>query len=144
MRSDLAWNTIVITGAGSGIGRACALRLGGSTAHIVSVDRDGDAARKVASEIVADGGSAESFSCDITDVGNVQSVLSSLNRVDVLVNSAGVDDQKSIEEITPGDFRRLYEVNVVGLFMVCQAALPHVPAAWSNHQHRLPRVSRLA
>jgi len=123
-----AINTIVITGAGSGIGRACALELATPIVHIVGLDREGDAAKAVASEIVAQGGSADGVSCDITDVENVRSAFSALTRVDVLINSAGIDNQKSIEDLTPDDFRRLYDVNVIGLFTACQAALPHMIA----------------
>lgn len=101
--------TIVVTGAGSGIGRACAIRLGGPGVSIVAIDRNLAAAMETRQQVESNGGSAVAEDCDVTQRQKIDEVFSRLSQVDVLVNSAGVDEEKALEDITRricGDFTR--------------------------------------
>src|SRR5215211_4735564 len=84
----------IVTGAGSGIGRATATRLGREGATVACLDVVADAADEVAAKIAADGGSARSWRCDVSDEASVGTavpeVVSALGGVDVLCNIAGV------------------------------------------------------
>jgi 3-oxoacyl-[acyl-carrier protein] reductase len=119
--------TVVITGAGSGIGRAAAIRLGSVGARILALDRDPQAAQQTVRAIEATGGHAVAVTCDVTDQGAVDAALDAVGHVDVLVNSAGIFGEKHLEEITGDDLRRMYEVNAVGLFNTTKAALARMP-----------------
>ncbi|MBV8987402.1 MAG: SDR family oxidoreductase [Solirubrobacterales bacterium] len=127
MPEDPSTRTIVITGAGSGIGRASAMRLSNSTTRVVALDRDRESTQSTTRDITAAGGLATALACDVTDAEAVRAAFARLDGVDVLVNSAGLDDQIPLAEITPGDMRRLYEVNVIGLLLVTQAAIAQMP-----------------
>src|SRR6266516_2722642 len=81
--------TIVITGAGSGIGRASALRLGVPGCHILALDRDRDSAAQTARAVEAAGGQCRAVTCDVTDQAGTEKALASLTAVNVLINSAG-------------------------------------------------------
>jgi 3-oxoacyl-[acyl-carrier protein] reductase len=120
--------TIAITGAGSGIGRACARRLAGRDASVIALDRDHRAAEQTVELIEESGFPASCFECDVTQRETVERIVRSLGPIDVLVNSAGIDDEMALEDITPDDMRRLYEVNAIGLFVMTQAALTRMPA----------------
>lgn len=124
---DQRVRTIVITGAGSGIGRACALRLAGATTRIVALDRNGESAERTFSEVKTAGGLGMAMACDATDGEGVRASFERLETVDVLVNSAGIDTQVPLSDITAEDIRRVYEVNVVGLFTATQAAIVRMP-----------------
>lgn len=112
-----------MTGAGSGIGRACVLRMAVPGTQVLCLDRDLTAARAVASLAAERGADAIVAACDITDPENLVRAMSDVDRVHVLINSAGVFDEKPLDSVTADDFRRAYEINVIGLFQACQAAL---------------------
>jgi 3-oxoacyl-[acyl-carrier protein] reductase len=95
--------------------------------HLVAIDRNGDGAVETARRIDSVGGLALAAECDVTQGKAVDTVFGALSRVDVLVNCAGVYSDKALEDITAEDMRRTYEVNVVGLFGVSQAALARMP-----------------
>ncbi|MFO1219842.1 MAG: SDR family NAD(P)-dependent oxidoreductase [Burkholderiaceae bacterium] len=120
--------TVIVTGGGSGIGRACALQLAELGSHTVLIDRDDRAMSEVQAAIKRAGGSADALICDVTDVEQVRSALAGYERIDVVVNSAGVFGEKALEEITPADMRHMYAVNVEGLFIVTQTALSRMGA----------------
>ena len=115
----------IVTGGASGIGEATsrALTDAGATVTIVDIDRDRtDAlARRLPG--------ASSLIVDITDEAALAKALASLDRLDILVNNAGIGLVGSIEETAAADFRRLYQVNVEGLFLVTKACLPALLAA---------------
>lgn len=118
----------VVTGAGSGIGRAIAHRLGGEGYEIVVVDVVEKGAQDTVQQLHDKGISASYHVLDITDSTATQALMQQLDRIDVLVNNAGIFNVKAFETLTPEDFRRMNEVNVVSLFTLCQQALPKMAA----------------
>ncbi|HTX07644.1 MAG TPA: SDR family NAD(P)-dependent oxidoreductase [Solirubrobacteraceae bacterium] len=119
--------TVVITGAGSGIGRAAAIRIGAEGTRILALDRDGQSAKETADAVEAAGGRGLAAACDVTDESALEAAIGEVDRVEALVNSAGIFGEKRVEEITGDDLRRMYEVNAIGLFNACRAALARMP-----------------
>jgi 3-oxoacyl-[acyl-carrier protein] reductase len=127
MSAEEGGRTAVITGAGSGIGRATALRLGSSGMRVFALDRNRDGAEETAQGVVAAGGQALAVACDVTDEASTEAALRRVDTIDVLVNSAGIFSEKRLDETTGEDLRRMYEVNTIGLFTVTMNALARMP-----------------
>lgn len=123
-----AGKVALITGAGSGIGRAVALRLADEGATVVAVDID--AARL--QETVELAGTAEIEGCpaDLTDPGNCREVVDGCvarhGRVDVLGNIAGISWAAHVTDVSISDYRAMMAVNVDAYFFLAQAAIPHL------------------
>jgi NAD(P)-dependent dehydrogenase (short-subunit alcohol dehydrogenase family) len=120
----------VVTGAGSGLGRATAHRFGDEGAAVAAVDLDVDAAEKTAAEIGERGGNARAYRVDVTDPAAVKStvdaVAADLGRPQVLVNSAGIGGFAHTVDETYERWSAILGVNLTGTFLMCQAALPHM------------------
>jgi NAD(P)-dependent dehydrogenase (short-subunit alcohol dehydrogenase family) len=120
----------VVTGAGSGLGRATAHRLGDEGAAVAAVDLDVDAAEKTAAEIGERGGNARAYRVDVTDPAAVKTtmdgVAADLGRPRVLVNSAGIGGFAHTVDETYERWSAIVGVNLTGTFLMCQAALPHM------------------
>jgi NAD(P)-dependent dehydrogenase (short-subunit alcohol dehydrogenase family) len=119
---------VLVTGAGSGIGRATAARLGGEGGAVACLDVAADAAEEVAAKIAADGGTARSWACDVSDPvsvgGVVADVVAAFGPVDVLCNIAGIGRFAHSAEMPVEQWERIIAVNLTGTFLVTQAALP--------------------
>ena len=120
--TPLAGKTAIVTGAGRGIGTACATSLARAGADVVLVARTRPELDIVAAAIRANGGSARVKPCDITDPAQVADVVSALDRVDVLVNNAGTDRPTAFLDVTPELIDELLAVNVKGTFFMSQAS----------------------
>ena len=124
----LTGKVAVITGGGSGIGRAISTLFGAQGARVVVLDVDGHAAKATADAIVAKGGAADAAACDVSDATSVtagfDAVIARAGRLDILVNNAGVAHVGNIERTPEADFDRLYRVNVKGVYLCSQAAVP--------------------
>jgi NADP-dependent 3-hydroxy acid dehydrogenase YdfG len=117
----------VVTGASSGIGAATARRLAAEGFRVVLVARRAERIEQVAKEI---GAAATAQVLDVTDRTAVAAFAASLDRVDVLVNNAGgAFGAESVADGDPEDWRRMYEVNVLGVLHMTQALLPALRAA---------------
>jgi NAD(P)-dependent dehydrogenase (short-subunit alcohol dehydrogenase family) len=121
---------LIVTGAGSGLGRSCALRFAAEGGAVVGLAVVGENAARTATEIAAEGGRASAHTVDISDPAQVRdavaAVIEEYSALHVLANVAGVGGfVKSLEE-TPEGFERVLRVNVLGTFLMCQAALPHL------------------
>ncbi|MGC2194139.1 MAG: glucose 1-dehydrogenase [Terriglobales bacterium] len=121
----------VVTGAASGIGRAVALRFASNGAFLRLLDIDEKAAQAVASEILAMGGSAKAYVCDVSQQQNVNSAFNQIlqdGHVDILVNNAGISHVGNLETTSEQDFDRVFSVNVKGIYNCMRASLAHMKA----------------
>ena len=114
--------TAMVTGAGRGLGRACALALAEAGAEVALVSRTGDELERVASEIGAAGGRAVQIVCDVTDTSAMEREIAALPRLDILVNNAGMNIPEPFTDVTEDHFDRIMALNVRAVFMVSQAA----------------------
>lgn len=117
---DLSGRTAVVTGGGSGIGRACAVRLARAGAAVIVVDLDQEAATSVAQDI-----SGTAYAADLTDHG----VLDELEATgEILVNNAGFQHISPLEEFPPDKFAALLRLMVEAPFRLIQRSLPRMYA----------------
>ncbi len=118
----------VVTGGGSGIGEAIALLFAKQGARVSVLDVDEAAARQAAERIVREGGQADAQRCDVSSaadtVAAMAAVEKSAGRIDILANIAGVVHIGTVETTAEADFDRVYRVNVKGMYLSTQAALP--------------------
>jgi meso-butanediol dehydrogenase/(S,S)-butanediol dehydrogenase/diacetyl reductase len=132
MSDRLRGKVAIVTGAGSGIGRATALRFAAEGAKVVVNDLDADAAGRVAKEIQAAGGTATPFPADVADPRQVESLVREatfrFGRLDVLVNNAAAVIPGPVESITDLDWRRTQSVTLDGVFYGLRAAIPVMAA----------------
>lgn len=112
--------TALITGGASGIGEATARLFSEADAEVIIVDVDGPRAESVSKSL----SKSRAIRCDITDEKDVGSLFAQIDHLDILVNCAGIGLVGSIEETSLADFQRLFRVNVDGMFLVTQAAIP--------------------
>lgn len=119
--------TALVTGAGSGIGRAIAMRFAGVGARVAALDIVDPAASETVSDIEKLGGEAFVVRCDVTkqrDVDDaVRAVRDRSGRVDILVNSAGIAHVGTVEQTSEEDFDRVYAVNVKGVYNCLRAGI---------------------
>ena len=118
----------LVTGSGSGFGEGIARRFVAGGAKVAVLDRDGDAAARVAKEL---GGNALALAAGITvkEEGDaaLAATVAEFGRVDVLVNNAGVGHKpQSAELVDPDEFERVIGVNIRGVYLMTRAVLPHM------------------
>jgi 2-keto-3-deoxy-L-fuconate dehydrogenase len=125
---NLNGKVAVVTGGGSGIGRAIATVFGRQGAHVFALDLDRQAASETAEALTAAGGRAEATVCDVSDAASVRTafdfVVERTRRLDILINNAGIAHVGNIERTPEDEFDRLYRVNVKGVYLCSQAAVP--------------------
>lgn len=120
----------VVTGAGSGIGKAIAERLAEEGGRVICVDLNGDAVTKTVEGIRSAGGIAEAVTADVSDPQQVDAFIArcvtAYGRIDVLVNNAGVNIPGVFHEVTDAVIDRTLAVNVKGPMYGSRAAIPHM------------------
>ncbi|ANZ40353.1 3-ketoacyl-ACP reductase [Lentzea guizhouensis] len=129
----LAGSSVVVTGGGSGIGRAAVLRFAAAGAKVVVADLDADAAKAVVADVEASGGTAVVVIGDLSDQSVadavVETAVTAFGGIDVLVNNAGVmDTMSAAADVTDAEWERVLRVNLTAPFLLTRAALPHMLA----------------
>jgi glucose 1-dehydrogenase len=121
----LAGKVAIVTGAGQGIGQACAMRVAKEGAKVVVCDVNDKAGERVAKAIEGKGGTAAFVHCDVSKPGEVMSALAAalkaFKRVDVLVNNAGVVDDAPFLDLPLEELDRVLGINLRGSFLMAQA-----------------------
>lgn len=121
---DLKNKTAVITGAASGIGRAVAIVFAKQNAALHLLDMNGEALETVANEIESLGGTVVTHQLDLVSQAAVKTVFEKINRVDLLVNCAGISHIGSAISTSEEDFDRVYLVNVKGMYNCLHEVIP--------------------
>lgn len=120
----------IVTGAGGGIGSAIARRLASEGALVVVTDLNEEAAREVVKGIEAEGGAATVIAADISKKNPcfdlVQKAFALNERIDVLVNNAGINRRGNLLSLSDEDWDISFTVNLDSMFHLCRAALPHM------------------
>ena len=119
--------TAVVTGGGSGIGKAIAELFGAQGAHVFVFELNPAAAEETVRTITAAGGKASAVEADVSNQAQVKiainSVVAAAGRIDILVNSAGVSHIGKADNTAEEDFDRIYRINVKGVYNVMHEAL---------------------
>ncbi len=118
----------VVTGAGSGIGQAIATTFAQQGARVFVLELNEAAGAETTARIRADGGTADVIACDVSSQVSVYEafdrVYTDAGRIDILVNNAGIAHIGTVETTSEADLDRIYNVNVKGVFLCSQAAIP--------------------
>jgi 3-oxoacyl-[acyl-carrier protein] reductase len=127
---DLSGKVAVLTGVGSGIGKASATTLAAAGATIVGGDIDEAGAKTTADEIAGAGGTAVTQRTDVTQRADVDALVdraaTEYGRVDIVGNIAGVPHNKLVAECSDDEFERILAINLKSVFYGCQAAIRHM------------------
>jgi meso-butanediol dehydrogenase / (S,S)-butanediol dehydrogenase / diacetyl reductase len=127
---------VLITGAASGIGRACALRLAEEGARLALADLQVDGLEATAKQVRELGAACETSFVDVADEPSVRSLVASaashFGRLDVLCNVAGILRFDHTHELALADWSRVLAVNLTGTFLMCREAIPHLLATRGN------------
>ncbi len=130
VRDRFTGTAVLLTGAGSGIGRATALRLVAEGGNVFAVDAD-EGGLSATVEAASGPGRIVAHVADVSDeaavVGSVDTAVAALGRLDCLVNVAGIHRTTPIETLSADDLRALFDVNVVGTALFCREALRYLP-----------------
>jgi len=119
----------VVTGGGSGIGQAIALKLAAHGAVIRVLDVNESASAATCQQISATGGTASAHLCDVTSQPDVKALFDQLfsgDRVQILINNAGISHVGTVESTTEADFDRVVRVNVKGFYNCMHAVVGHM------------------
>jgi 2-keto-3-deoxy-L-fuconate dehydrogenase len=118
----------IITGGGSGIGKAISLLFAkqGATVHILEFNEN--SGQDTVNQILADGGKAQSHGCDVSNQAKVNEIFELIGEVDILVNNAGVAHIGNVENTSESDFERIFNVNVKGIYNCIYAGIPMMKA----------------
>jgi NAD(P)-dependent dehydrogenase (short-subunit alcohol dehydrogenase family) len=147
MADRLRDKVALITGAGSGIGRATALLFAAEGAKVAALDSNREAAAEIARLIEEGGGEAIAIAADVSREGDVaeavEATVARFGRLDVLVASAGVDLFVRATETKLEDWERVHAVDLRGVFLCCKHAIPHMERAGGGAVVTLSSVNGL-
>jgi 2-keto-3-deoxy-L-fuconate dehydrogenase len=121
---SLKGKSAVITGAGSGIGRAIAVLFAKQGANVHILEVNAAAAAETLEEITKGGGTGTIHACDVTSQQQVLSVLNGIENIDILVNNAGIAHVGKADTTSEADFTKVFDVNVKGAYNCLFAAIP--------------------
>jgi NAD(P)-dependent dehydrogenase (short-subunit alcohol dehydrogenase family) len=121
---SLKGKSVVITGGGSGIGKAISVLFGKQGAFVHIIELNADAAQETVDEIVNDGGKAISYGCNVSDQQQIVDTYKEIGVIDILVNNAGIAHIGVADNTSEEDFTRIFNVNVKGVYNSLFAAIP--------------------
>lgn len=121
---SLKGKSAVITGGGSGIGRAMSILFAQQGAHVHILELNAESGAAVANEIITKNLQASVHSCDVSDQQKVVSLFNEIGKIDILVNNAGVAHVGKADSTSADDFERIYNVNVKGAYNCLFAVIP--------------------
>ncbi|WP_419212007.1 SDR family NAD(P)-dependent oxidoreductase [Maribacter sp. X9] len=127
MKFSLKNKIAVITGGGSGIGKAISKTLAEQGAQVHILELNVDNAELTKKEISDSGGVAFVYQCDVTDQTHVKTVITSIQEkkaIDILINNAGIAHVGNVEKTTEDDLDRIYRVNVKGVYNCIFSVIP--------------------
>ncbi len=128
MKFSLDNKTAIITGGGSGIGKAICKTFAEMGAIVHILDMDKDAGNQAATEITQQNGKAFFYTCDVSKYSEVETIIKEIHarhdKIDILINNAGIGFVGNIENTEEEDLDRLYNVNVKGVFNCSKAVIP--------------------
>jgi NAD(P)-dependent dehydrogenase (short-subunit alcohol dehydrogenase family) len=125
---ELNDKTAVITGGGSGIGKAIAQLFARQGAHVHVVDLNDAACLQVVREIREEAGRVTSHACDVARQADVEALMAAIGPFDILVNNAGIAHIGKADTTSEEDFDRVMSVNVKGVYNCLHAAIPQLRA----------------
>jgi 2-keto-3-deoxy-L-fuconate dehydrogenase len=120
----LSGKTALVTGGGSGIGRAIAERFAQEGAEVLILEVNPTAAKQTAAAIVAAGGAARAVTADVSDTDSMRDAFGAIPQLDILVNNAGIPHIGNVLTTMPADLDRLYAVNVRGVYHGLHFGIP--------------------
>jgi 2-keto-3-deoxy-L-fuconate dehydrogenase len=121
---DLTDKIAVITGGASGIGRATAQLFAKQGAEVCVLDRNITNAKDATAAIIKGGGKAKAYQCDVSDQQQVHEIIHQIEKVDILINNAGISHIGKADTTSEADFDRVYNINVKGVYNCLHAVLP--------------------
>lgn len=130
MAGRVAGKVAIVTGAGTGIGRACAVALASEGARVVVANRNAERGEETVRRITAAGGAARFWQTDVSRAGDCQRVvdetIAAYGQVDVLVNNAGIFPRASLAETTEEFWDTIMATDLRGPYLLCQGVIPHM------------------
>ena len=117
---NLKNKTALITGAGKGLGKACAIALAEAGARVIILSRTKSDLDKVSKIIKRTKGSSQSFVCDVTRLNEFKTILKKINRLDILVNNAGNNRPEHFTKVKQENMKYLTDLNMKAAFNVAQ------------------------
>jgi len=117
---------VIVTGGGSGIGKAISILFAqqGASVHIIELSEA--SAAEAVSEIRAAGGTVNAYACNVTDQDRVIETFQQIGPIDILVNNAGIAHVGKLQATSKEDFQRIFDVNVKGAYNCMFAAVPQM------------------
>tara|TARA_B110000046_G_scaffold185681_1_gene228539 strand:+ start:5063 stop:5839 length:777 start_codon:yes stop_codon:yes gene_type:complete len=119
--------TVLITGGGSGIGQTTAIRFASEGAHVFIFDLDMEGANSTKNDIEKAGGTASVYQCNVADQMQVNEIVDGIlatQKIDMLINNAGIAHIGNLENTNEDDLDRIYNVNVKGCYNLMKAVVP--------------------
>jgi len=128
---------ILVTGGGQGLGAAICRTMAEDGAKVIAADVNNAKLENIVNEITDSGGNIKSYKMNVGDEKNVEEVISEIideyRHIDAVINNAGIDFTKSIEEISYEEWNKVIEVNLTGPFNVSKAVYPFMKKNGSGH-----------
>ena len=130
MLIDIRGKVAIITGAGRGIGEGLARRFAVEGTRLVLLDRNAESLARVADDLAGAGAEVEAVRCDVSQIGDVRAAFdraaARFGEIHILINNAGVAPSGTVETMPLEQWEENFAVNVRGVFLCSQAAVPHM------------------